>query len=74
MFKPKPTYMLSLLVIALLVLVTGCQSAPAPESSDSPQDTSAPSFTLVELQSEKEVNFPADFSGKKTALVFFSLS
>ncbi|MDD2587229.1 MAG: hypothetical protein PHR65_07245 [Syntrophomonadaceae bacterium] len=74
MFKPKLSNMLSLLVIALLMLVTGCQSAPAPESSDNKEDAAAPSFTLVELQSEKEVNFPADFSGKKTALVFFSLS
>lgn len=74
MFKPKLSNMLSLLVIALLMLVTGCQSATTPESSDNKEDAAAPSFTLVELQSEKEVNFPADFSGKKTALVFFSLS
>jgi len=41
--------------------------APGPRPGEK-----APAFKLPELNTQKEVAFPEDFQGKKTALVFFS--
>ncbi|MEW5897635.1 MAG: hypothetical protein AB1652_00455 [Bacillota bacterium] len=41
--------------------------APGPKPGEK-----APAFKLPELNSQKEVAFPEDFQGKRTALLFFS--
>jgi hypothetical protein len=72
-------------IISFLVLVLGgCgDSSPGligkqqgktelPKDKDG-KSQEAPAFSLPQLGSEEEINFPLDFQGQKTLLLFFSL-
>ncbi len=62
-----------ILVLILVVLIAaGC--FPAGQDSGNQiitKPAAATAFVLKDMQ-DKDVNFPADFSGQKVALVFFS--
>lgn len=66
----------------LLLSLGGCgHSSPGPtgeQQEELPKDKDgksqeAPAFTLSQLESGEETDFPLDFQGQKVMLLFFSL-
>jgi|GEM_PF-3594657 hypothetical protein len=51
---------------------TGEQQEELPKDKDG-KSQEAPAFTLSQLESGEEMDFPLDFQGQKVMLLFFSL-
>lgn len=48
--------------------------SPAPAGSSQKSAATAPAFSLPDINTGQSVEFPKDLLGRKTALVFFSLT
>jgi hypothetical protein len=49
-------------------------AAPAPAGSSQKSAATAPAFSLPDINTGQTTEFPKDLTGRKTALVFFSLT
>ncbi|WP_061213014.1 hypothetical protein [Syntrophomonas wolfei] len=52
---------------------TGEQQEELPKDKEGKSQEEAPVFTLSQLESGEETDFPLDFRGQKVLLLFFSL-